>query len=92
VIDAVKAQGIPFEERAFTVEEAYSAREAFITSASQTVLPVVTINGRPVGNGAPGLIATGLRRDYHRYAEISEWPFQRDFGHPLNPAKIDKIL
>lgn len=72
VIDAVKTQGIPFEERAFTVEEAYSAREAFITSASQTVLPVVTINGRPVGNGAPGLIATGLRRDYHRYAEISE--------------------
>jgi D-alanine transaminase len=71
VIDAVKAQGLAFEERSFTVEEAYAAREAFITSASQTVTPVVRINGRPIGNGAPGLIATGLRRDYHRYAEIS---------------------
>jgi D-alanine transaminase len=72
VIDAIKAQGLAFEERSFTVDEAYAAREAFITSASQIVLPVVNINGRPIGNGAPGLIATGLRRDYHRHAEISE--------------------
>jgi D-alanine transaminase len=70
VIDLVKAQGLAFEERAFTVEEAYAAREAFVTSASQIVLPVVSIDGRPVGNGAPGLIASALRRDYHRYAEI----------------------
>ena len=71
VIDVIKAQGLAFEERAFTVEEAYAAREAFITSASQIVLPVVSINGRPVGNGSPGLVATALRRDYHRHAEIS---------------------
>jgi D-alanine transaminase len=72
VIDAIKAQGLAFEERRFTVEEAYAAREAFITSASQIVLPVVRIDGRPVGNGAPGLVATALRRDYHRYAEMKE--------------------
>jgi D-alanine transaminase len=71
VIDVVKAQGLKFEERPFTVEEAYAAREAFITSASQLVLPVTRINGRPVGNGAPGLVATALRRDYHRHAEVS---------------------
>ncbi len=71
VLDAIKAQGLAFEERAFTVEEAYAAREAFITSASQIVLPVVRIDGRPVGNGAPGLVATALRRDYHRYAAVS---------------------
>lgn len=72
VIDVIKAQRLAFEERCFTVEEAYGAREAFITSASQVVLPVVSINGRPVGNGAPGLVATALRRDYHRHAEIRE--------------------
>jgi len=71
VIDVIKGQGLAFEERAFSVEEAYAAREAFVTSASQIVLPVVAIDGRPVGNGAPGLIATGLRRDYHRQAEIT---------------------
>jgi D-alanine transaminase len=71
VIDVLKAQGLAFEERAFSVEEAYGAREAFVTSASQTVLPVVSIDGRPVGNGAPGLVAAALRRDYHRHVEIA---------------------
>jgi D-alanine transaminase len=71
VIDAIKEQGLAFEERAFTVEEAYAAREAFVTSASQIVMPVVSIDGRPVGNGAAGLIATALRRDYHRTAELT---------------------
>jgi D-alanine transaminase len=71
VLDVVKAQGLTFEERAFSVEEAYAAREAFVTSASQIVLPVVSIDGRPIGNGAPGLIASALRRDYHRQAELT---------------------
>jgi D-alanine transaminase len=71
VIEVVMAQGLELEERAFSVEEVYAAREAFVTSASQIVLPVVSIDGRPIGNGAPGLIATALRRDYHRHAELS---------------------
>jgi len=69
VIDAVKGQGLAFEERAFTVAEAHAAREAFLTSASQTVLPVTRIDGRTIGNGAPGPVATALRRAFHRYAE-----------------------
>jgi len=71
VLDLIKAQSLAFEERSFTVEEAYAAREAFVTSASQIVQPVVSIDGRPVGNGAPGLVASALRRDYHRHAEFS---------------------
>jgi D-alanine transaminase len=70
LLDVIAAQGLTFDERPFTVEEAQAAREAFVTSASQIVMPVVSIDGRPVGNGAPGLIATALRRDFHRYAEI----------------------
>jgi D-alanine transaminase len=69
LISSLKSHGIELEERAFTVEEAHAAREAFITSATQLVMPVVAIDGRPVGNGAPGLVATALRRDYHRHAE-----------------------
>ena len=71
VIDTLRAQGLELEERPFTVEEAYAAREAFLTSASQLVMPVVRINDRPVGNGAPGLVSAALRRDFHRYAEFS---------------------
>jgi D-alanine transaminase len=71
VLDLIKREGLAFEERAFTVEEAYEAREAFVTSASQIVMPVVAIDGRPVGNGAPGLVASALRRDYHGQAAFS---------------------
>ena len=71
VVDLIAAQGLGFEERAFTVEEAYAAREAFVTSASQIVMPVIQIDGRPVGNGAPGLVAGALRRGYHRLAAFS---------------------
>jgi D-alanine transaminase len=69
LFDAIKAQGLVVQERAFTVEEAYSAREAFISSASQIVLPVVRVDGRTIGNGKPGPVATALRRAYHLYAE-----------------------
>jgi D-alanine transaminase len=71
LIGAIEAQGLTLEERPFTVEEAYGAREAFLTAASQVVLPVVRIDGRPVGNGAPGSVATALRKDFHRHAERS---------------------
>jgi D-alanine transaminase len=71
LISSLKSHGLELEERAFTVEEAYAAREAFVTSATQLVMPVVRIDGRPIGNGAPGLIATALRRDYHKHAETT---------------------
>ena len=69
VLEAIKAQGLAAKERAFTLEEAYAAREAFITAASQIVLPVVRIDGRLIGDGKPGPVATALRREFHRYAE-----------------------
>jgi D-alanine transaminase len=71
VLEAIAALGLAFEERPFTVAEAYAAREAFVTAASQIVLPVIRIDGRPIGNGHPGLIATELRREFHRHAEFS---------------------
>jgi D-alanine transaminase len=71
LLDVIREQGLELDERPFTVEEAYAAREAFVTSATQTVMPVVRIDGRPVGNGAPGLIASALRRAYHAHAESS---------------------
>ena len=70
LLEVIAAHQLTLEERPFTVAEAYAAREAFITSASQIVMPVVRIDGRPVGNGAPGLVASALRRDFHRHAEL----------------------
>jgi D-alanine transaminase len=69
LIKVIAAQGLELEERSFTTAEAYDAREAFLTSASQLVLPVVRIDDRPVGNGVPGSIATALRARFHHHAE-----------------------
>ncbi len=52
------------EERAFTLDEAKDADEAFITSASTFVMPVVDIDGAPVGSGRPGPVALRLREIY----------------------------
>jgi D-alanine transaminase len=62
--------GIPLEERRFTVEEAYDAAEAFLTSASNFVLPIVTIDGRPVGDGKPGPVTKRLRELYLSMARV----------------------
>ncbi|GIL01708.1 MAG: D-amino acid aminotransferase [Alphaproteobacteria bacterium] len=56
--------GVRFAERAFTVTEAIGADEAFITSATAFVLPVVRIDGRPVGGGRPGPVTSRLRALY----------------------------
>jgi len=71
LLEVLKAHDLTLVERPFTVAEAMGAREAFITSASQTVMPVVRIDGQPVGNGAPGLVASALRADFGRYTEKS---------------------
>lgn len=56
------------EERAFTVDEAENAAEAFVSSASGFVMPVVSINSRPIGNGVPGPVTIGLRTAYIDWA------------------------
>ncbi len=52
------------EERPFTIDEAKAADEAFITSASTFVFPVVEIDGAPLGDGTPGPVAKRLREIY----------------------------
>ncbi len=69
--EALGAAGIRFEERAFRVEEALGAREAFITAASLLVMPVVRIDGHAIGDGKPGPVATTLRQAFHRHVEFS---------------------
>jgi D-alanine transaminase len=71
LIEVLAALQITMEERPFTPEEAYGAAEAFVTASSQIVMPVVRIDGRPVGGGMPGPIASRLREEFHRFAIFS---------------------
>lgn len=71
LLDLLRRENIPLVERPFTVAEAEGAREAFITSASGTVMPVVLINGVAVGDGYPGELTRRLRSNFHQFAELS---------------------
>ena len=66
VLKLSRDAGIAVEERPFSLDEAASAQEAFLTSASTFVLPVIEIDGRPIGDGTPGPITRQLR---HLYVE-----------------------
>ena len=56
-----KEKGMTLEERAFTPDEAYAADEAFLTSASNFVMPIVEIDNKRVGGGQPGPVTRKLR-------------------------------
>jgi D-alanine transaminase len=64
LIALLKSEGLKLVERPFTVAEAKAAREAFLTSTTNFVLPVVRIDDAPVGNGYPGSVVQRLRDAY----------------------------
>jgi D-alanine transaminase len=64
LMDVIAQEGLALDERPFTPAEAVAAKEAFITGAGALVLPVVAVDGKPIGNGAPGPLAMRLRRLY----------------------------
>lgn len=71
LVEVMGALQIRLEERPFTPAEAREAAEAFVTSASQIVMPVVAIDGQAVGNGQPGGITRQLREEFHRFSAFS---------------------
>ena len=71
LLQAARAEGIEVVERPFTPEEAKSAREAFISASSAIIIPVVRIDGHPIGNAAPGSTTLRLREAYGRFGALS---------------------
>jgi D-alanine transaminase len=71
VVALAEERQLRVEERAFTVDEALAAKEAFITSASLFVQPVVSIDGKQVANGKPGPVTTRLREIYVEFARAT---------------------
>lgn len=64
VLEFARVAQISVEERSFTMEEAKAADEAFITSATTFVTPVVQIDDTPIGSGQPGPLTKRLREIY----------------------------
>lgn len=71
-LDAARDLQMQVEQRSFTLQEALAAKEAFITSATNTVMPVVAIDGQRIGDGKPGPLTVRLRQAFHHAAEITD--------------------
>jgi D-alanine transaminase len=74
LIGLLAGEGLRLVERPFSVAEAKAAREAFLTSTTNFVLPVVSIDGTPIGNGYPGSVVRKLRQAYEHYAAAQAEP------------------
>jgi D-alanine transaminase len=68
VLEIINREGYRFAERPFSVAEAKAAREAFMTSTTAELLPVVRIDGEPVADGKPGPLSRKLREGYLSHA------------------------
>jgi D-alanine transaminase len=64
VLDLARQEGIPLEERSLSIEELYLADEVFLTGTTVEILPVISIDGRSIGVGKPGVLT---RRLYDRF-------------------------
>ena len=64
LLSIIRESGLEIREESFTLDQAKAAQEVFVTAATSLVMPIVAIDGMPIGNGAPGLIASGLRESY----------------------------
>jgi D-alanine transaminase len=71
LLEVIRREGLDVDERPFTPAEALAAREAFITGAGSLVLPVIAVDGKPVGEGRPGPVAARLRRLYIEQARAT---------------------
>ena len=71
VVKLAEERQLRVEERPFTIAEALAAKEAFVTSASLFVQPVVSIDGKAVASGKPGPMAARLREIYIEYARAT---------------------
>ncbi|MGE5501941.1 MAG: aminotransferase class IV, partial [Ignavibacteriales bacterium] len=71
LLEVIAREGVKFEERPFTPDEARAAKEAFITGAGALVTPVIAIDGKPIGDGRAGPLATRLRALYIEAAKAA---------------------
>jgi len=69
LLDLARTNGFAVAERSFTLEEAQGAAEAFLTSTSNFVVPVIRIDGKSVGDGRVGPVTARLRDLYRAYVE-----------------------
>jgi branched-chain amino acid aminotransferase len=86
VIELAEEQDFPVQATLFGPEVLRAAEEIFLTSTAGGVMPVTTLEGRPVGDGRPGPITTLLRRRYWEAHDEAPWTTPIDYAVPVASA------
>ena len=71
IIDLARAKGIQVVEQPFSIRDAMSAAEAFMTSTSSFVIPVIEIDGRTIGDGKSGPMTLAIQKLYRDFVQNS---------------------
>lgn len=80
VLDLVQEQGIPAKQTMFNTAVVEQSAEIFITSTAGGVIPVTTVNGKPVGDGKPGKITTLIQNRYWEAHDEKPWATAVDYA------------
>ncbi|WP_227764484.1 branched-chain-amino-acid transaminase [Zhaonella formicivorans] len=70
VMELARAKGIKVEERVFTRHDVYIADECFLTGTAAEVIPVVSVDGRQIGDGTPGKMTLELIKDFRELTKV----------------------
>ncbi|MDS1029331.1 branched-chain-amino-acid transaminase [Bacillota bacterium LX-D] len=70
VIELARKRGIEVQEKLFTRHDVYNADECFLTGTAAEAIPVVSVDGRKIGNGEPGEITIELIKDYRELVKV----------------------
>jgi len=76
VMELARREGIPVVEALFTPYELYTADECFLTGTAAEIVPVVKVDGRPIGTGRPGPITRRLTESFHELTRKEGVPFR----------------
>lgn len=74
VMELAARQGIEVREAVFTRHDVYTADECFLTGTAAEIIPVVKLDGRPIGQGRPGPVTKGLMRAFHELTRVEGEP------------------
>ena len=69
LLSVAEDMSLEVKEQAFSIKDAATAKEAFLTSSTNFVMPVINIDGTPIGDGVPGDVSRKLVNAYWRYVE-----------------------
>lgn len=74
VMEIAEDEGLPVREEAFRLLSVYTADELFLTGTAAEIIPVVEVDGRPIGDGLPGPVTRKLREHFHEIAQTTGTP------------------